>query len=215
MWKLCASARLHRRFFLRRNEFPVRSSVERSGPDASPDAASELCDVLLTAFIAGEVDRIEVVYTRFVSILSNAPSVRTLVPLSPSGIESLGDEIFELTSSNGHFATRPSERGHSEGWTPGPHPAPQLHLEAEEAALLLNAMLPMYVNSQLVRIVRESMASEHASRMNAMSVATDNARSVGETLRLKYNRERQARITKEIIEVTANVRSTTDRVFEV
>lgn len=190
-------------FFGRRPEFVVRHAVEAAAHGASGDVSAELVDVLLSGFIGGEFDRVEAVYTRFVSILSNAPSVRTLVPLTPSGIESLGDEIFELTSSNGHLSVQPSDRCHAPGWERRRKAGPRLELEAGEAALLLNAMLPMYVNSQLVRIVREATASEHASRMSAMSVATDNAREVADSLRMRYNRERQAKITTEIIEVTA------------
>lgn len=189
-------------FFARTTTIPIRHAVELSGSAASSDASSELCDVLLTSFIAAEVDRIEIVYTRFVSILCNTPSVRTLVPVTPSGIESLGDEMFELTSIDGHLSTRPCP--HESDVTLMSGVPAQLELDPNEAAVLLNAMLPMYVNSQLVRILRESIASEHASRMNAMSAATDNARNIADALKIKYNKERQARITKEVIEVTAN-----------
>lgn len=201
--ELVCLGRVASAFFKRNSDIPIRHSVELSGPAASPDPSSELCDVLLTSFIAGEVDRIEVVYTRFVSILSNTPSVRTLVPVTPSGIESLGDEIFELTSANGVLSTRPYAHDNDKDVV-DTDINNRLHIEAEEAAVLLNAMLPMYVNSQLVRVLRESTASEHASRMNAMSIATDNARSIADALKLKYNKERQARITTEIVEVTAN-----------
>lgn len=192
------------------NGVSVRHAVEYSGSglNASTDAAAQVCDTLLTSFISGEVDRVEVVYTRFVSILSNTPSLRTLIPLTPSGIESLGDELFELTSANGRLSTKPScgngvhHQDERIQTNTSNEILAKLQLDPKEAALLLNAMLPMYMNSQLVRILRESLASEHASRMNAMSAATDNARDLAERLKIRYNKERQARITKEIIEVS-------------
>jgi len=166
--------------------------------------AGELCDSVLTSFIAGDTDRVEVVYTRFVSMLANSPSARTLIPLTPSGIESLGDELFELTSTKGRFSTRPHNANHNHGEPGDSDILAKLQIQPDEAALLLNAMLPMYVNSQLTRILRESLASEHASRMTAMSAATDNAREVAHALKVRYNKERQARVTKEILEVSAH-----------
>lgn len=187
----------------------VRKSLPE-GADTSvsrdTNLAGELCDTLLTSFIAGDTDRVEIVYTRFVSMLANAPSVRTLIPLTPSGIESLGDELFELTSTNGRFSTRHNGIANGNGvhHSSEAQLLSKLTIEPDEAALLLNAMLPMYVNSQVTRILRESLASEHASRMTAMSAATDNAREVAHALKVRYNKERQARVTKEIIEVSAH-----------
>ncbi len=194
-------------FFARNSPVGVRVReviLRGAGSAGNGEAAAELCDVLLTAFIACDVDRVEVIYTRFVSILSNAPSVRTLIPLTPSGIESLGDELFELTTSHGHLSTKANAGHVSEEMAHSNSLLAKLKIDADDAALLLNAMLPMYVNSQVTRILRESLASEHASRMTAMSAATDNARDLGAQLKQKYNRERQARITKEVIEVSAH-----------
>ena len=68
---------------------------------------------------------------------------------------------------------------------------------------ILDALLPLYMNSQILRALQESLASELAARMNAMSNASDNAKDLSKRLTLEYNRKRQAKITAEIIELVA------------
>lgn len=176
--------------------------------------ATTLSHTLLSEFIAGGVDRIEVIYTRFVSLLSNAPSARTLLPLTPTGLEAVGDELFQLTltTKNGRLTTRrsPLRNGvHGNGNAHGNGVPPKLRksfysISDDEAIRLLNSMLPMYVTSQLIRIVREAIASEQASRLTAMTAATENAREIVSSLQTRYHKERQAKITTEIIEVVSN-----------
>lgn len=167
------------------------------------DTSTHVCDELLSSFIAADVDRVEFVYTRFVSILANQASVRTLLPVSPSGIESLGDEIFQLTSRNGQLSTIASSRT-----------SPKVGSKAidyvdtdQDPILLLNALLPMYVNIQILRMVREGMAAELACRLSAMRAAKENAESIQDRLKVKYNRERQAAITTQIVELMSNSNS--------
>ena len=66
---------------------------------------------------------------------------------------------------------------------------------------ILNAILPLYLNGQLLRTLQESVASELAARMSAMSSASDNAKELSKTLSLSYNRGRQAAITQELAEI--------------
>ena len=68
---------------------------------------------------------------------------------------------------------------------------------------ILDALMPLYMNSQILRALQESLASELAARMNAMSTASDNAKELKKNLSLVYNRARQAKITSEIIELVA------------
>ena len=68
---------------------------------------------------------------------------------------------------------------------------------------ILDALLPLYMNSQILRALQESLASELAARMNAMSSASDNAKDLSKRLTLEYNRVRQAKVTSEIIELVA------------
>ncbi|OIT31605.1 atp synthase gamma chain 2, chloroplastic [Nicotiana attenuata] len=73
----------------------------------------------------------------------------------------------------------------------------------QHPAQILDAFMPLYLNSQILRAVEESFASDLAARMNAISNATDNAVDLKRNLLIAYNRERQAEITAEILEIVA------------
>jgi len=160
--------------------------------------ASELSDEILNYFLSGEVDRVEILYTSFVSMISSVPSVRTLVPLSPQGLETAGDEIFKLTTTDGKFGV---ERETVPRAAPEEFSADMIF--EQEPSQLLNAILPLYLNGQLLRTLQESVASELAARMSAMQSATDNAKDLQTSLERDMNRARQAKITQELMEIIA------------
>ena len=62
-----------------------------------------IADELLSLFLSGTVDRVELIYTKFVSLISSRPVIQTLLPLDPQGFEVQDDEIFRLTSKGGEF----------------------------------------------------------------------------------------------------------------
>merc|ERR1712194_689555 len=64
---------------------------------------------IINSFLSGETDAVELLYTKFVSLIASAPSVRTLVPFSASEISQKGDEVFQLTSSGGDFGVERKE----------------------------------------------------------------------------------------------------------
>jgi F-type H+-transporting ATPase subunit gamma len=181
-------------YFSRRDKNITRKFPCAQSPTA--EEASAISDELLSSYLSGEVDRVELVYTRFVSLISSDASVRTLLPLSPTGLESEGDEVFQLTSVGGKFAVKKSEIPVSE---PAKFPADMIF--EQEPLQILNAILPLYLNGQILRTLQESVASELAARMQSMQSATDNARNLRDDLSLFYNRGRQAAITQEIAEV--------------
>ncbi|GJV12716.1 ATP synthase gamma chain, chloroplastic-like protein [Tanacetum coccineum] len=73
----------------------------------------------------------------------------------------------------------------------------------QDPVQILDALMPLYLNNQILRALQESLASELAARMNAMSNATDNAIDLKKSLSNVYNRERQSKITNEILEIVA------------
>merc|ERR1719331_2896704 len=73
----------------------------------------------------------------------------------------------------------------------------------QEPSQLLNAILPLYLNGQILRTLQESVACELASRMSAMQAATDNAKELQGNLEREMNRARQAKITQELMEIIA------------
>merc|ERR1712124_235145 len=158
---------------------------------------------LLTSFYAGEIDRVELIYTQFNSMISSTPTVRTLIPLLPSGMEMEGDEMFKLVSKDGDFAVEKETIPAAEA----KEFAPDMIFE-QEPSQLLNAILPLYLNGQLLRTLQESVASELASRMSAMQSATDNAKDLQQRLEQEMNRARQAKITQELMEIIAGADAT-------
>ncbi len=184
------------RYFTRREQ-PIDSTY--TGLDQIPSAsqASEIADELLSLFLSKIVDRVELVYTRFVSLISSKPVIQTLLPLIPQGLEALDDEIFRLTTRGGQLEV---ER---EKVSTAPTIFSQDMIFEQDPVQILNALLPLYLNNQLLRALQEAAASELASRMMAMTNASDNASELIGTLTLSYNKARQAAITQEIMEVVA------------
>lgn len=168
----------------------------------APEAAM-IADELLTLFLAEEVDRIELVYTKFVSLISSRPVIQTLLPLTPQGLEPQDDEIFRLTTRGGDFeVTR-------EKVTTPTRTFPRDMIFEQDPVQILDALLPLYLNNQLLRALQESAASELAARMTAMNNASDNASELVGKLTLTYNKARQAAITQEILEVVGGAEALT------
>jgi len=188
--------------YFKKRTTPVRKSMAcTQAPSAAQ--ATEIANDLLSSFYAGEFDRLELLYTTFVSMISSVPSIRTIVPLLPGGIEMEGDEIFKMSTREGQLAVEKES-------VPAAEPkefAPDMIFE-QEPSQLLNAILPLYLNGQLLRTLQESVASELASRMSAMQSATDNAKDLQGRLEREMNRARQAKITQELMEIIAGADAT-------
>jgi len=80
----------------------------------------------------------------------------------------------------------------------------------QDPVSILNALLPLYFNGQVLRMLQESVASELGARMQAMQSASDNAEELAGALTIQYNRARQASITNEICEIVAGANSVDD-----
>jgi F-type H+-transporting ATPase subunit gamma len=151
---------------------------EWSGFSENPAAAnaSELTAALLEAYqrptSEGGVDEIHLVHTEFVSMLTQRPSIRRILPL----------EIVETT----------------EEAPTGPVPLYEFEPSPEG---VLDALLPWYVESRIFHALLDAAAAEIASRRRAMKSATDNANELIEQLNLEANKARQAEITQEISEI--------------
>ena len=182
-------------YFERRKE---SISAKYTGLEQIPtaDEASNIADELLSQFLSESVDRVELVYTRFLSMVSNKPVTQTLLPLDPQGLEAQDDEIFRLTSREGRLTV---EREAAPETALSDFPKDMIF--EQDPAQILDALLPLYLNNQILRALQEAAASELASRMTAMNSASDNAEELLDSLTLSYNKARQAAITQEILEV--------------
>jgi F-type H+-transporting ATPase subunit gamma len=139
--------------------------------------AREIADALIGAFLTpteeGGVDEIHVVYTRFVSMLTQKPEVIRMLPLEVVEGEEAPDDAELLP----------------------------LYEFEPDAETVLDELLPLYVASRIQYCLLQSAASELASRQKAMKSATDNAQQLIERLTREANQARQAEITQEISEI--------------
>ncbi len=141
----------------------------------------EIAEDLITAFVDGAVDRVEIFYNGYISPLNQEVRHEILLPLQEATILETGD-VEEDADQPGHSALVEYE----------PDPEEILH-----------RLIPDYVEISVFRALLESTASEHGARMTAMRNASDNAGDLIETLTLQANRARQAEITQEILEVVS------------
>jgi F-type H+-transporting ATPase subunit gamma len=184
------------KYFVRRG-YPIRKTFE-TGQNPDSKQALAISEELLNTFLSGETDAIELLYTKFVSLIASTPAVRTLVPFSASEITNKGDEVFALTSKSGDFDVERKELDAAE-----PQEFPNDMIFEQDPTQLVNSILPLYLNGQILRTLQESVASELAARMQSMAAASDNAKSLAKNLSMQYNRARQAAVTQEILEIVA------------
>ncbi|MEY4799722.1 MAG: synthase gamma chain [Cyanobacteriota bacterium] len=179
----------------RANQYTIRATF--TGLDQVPKAseAMGIANEVLAEFLSGSTDRVEIIFTKFINLVSSKPVIQTLLPLDPQGIAIPEDEIFRLTTRDGRLGV---EVGTAANLQPK---LPSDIVFDQSPDQLLNALLPLYLENQLLRSLQESAASELASRMTAMNNASDNAKALAKSLTLDYNKARQAAITQEILEV--------------
>jgi F-type H+-transporting ATPase subunit gamma len=195
-YKFVLVGRKATQYFERRNQ-PIDQNYTGLEQIPSASEAAEIADELLSLFLSEKVDRIELIYTRFVSLISSKPVIQTLLPLTLQGLEAQDDEIFRLTVRGGQFQVE-REKVSTQVST-----FPSDMIYEQDPVQILDTLLPLYLNNQLLRALQEAAASELAARMTAMNNASDNASDLMKTLTLSYNKARQAAITQEILEVVA------------
>jgi F-type H+-transporting ATPase subunit gamma len=148
--------------------------------------AAEITETLLEAFLRptdeGGVDELYIVYTQFVSMLTQRPQIRRMLPL----------EIEETGES-----------------PDGPIPVYEFEPSPRD---VLDALLPWYVESRIFHSLLDSAAAEIASRRRAMKSATDNANELIEQLTREANKARQAEITQEISEIVGGANALAETV---
>jgi F-type H+-transporting ATPase subunit gamma len=144
--------------------------------------ARDIASDLMTAYVDGKVDQVEIIYNHYISPLTQKVTRETLLPLQQATILESEDEDDEKDGDEAKRALVEYE----------PDP--------EE---ILQRLIPAYVEISIFRALLESTASEHGARMTAMRNASQNAGDIIKDLTLQMNRERQAEITQEILEVVS------------
>ncbi|HMH47371.1 MAG TPA: ATP synthase F1 subunit gamma [Solirubrobacteraceae bacterium] len=150
--------------------------------------ARSIADDLMTGYIDGHLDRVEIVYNAYISPLSQHVTRETLLPLSSATVAADEDDGEE------------SERGERGERSTGPRALVEYEPDPEE---ILRRLVPDYVEISIYRALVESTAGFFGAQMTAMRSASDNAGELITDLTLQMNRARQAEITQEIMEVVA------------
>ena len=159
--------------------------------------AREIAADLMSAYIDGDLDRVEIFYNGYISPLTQKVTRETLLPLQQASI--LGDDD-EDEDDDGEEHDDP---GADDG---ADHSRALVEYEPDPEEIL-GRLVPAYVEISIYRALLESTASEHGARMTAMRNASENANDIIDDLTLQMNRERQAEITQEIMEVVAGAES--------
>jgi F-type H+-transporting ATPase subunit gamma len=136
-----------------------------------PEASNVVADKILELFKAGEFDVAQLIFSKFRSVISQIPTARQLIP-----------------------AVAP------EGVNPPDLKGAVYEYEPDETEIL-EALLPRYLAGQILQALLENQAGFYGAQMSAMDNATRNAGDLIKKLTLRYNRQRQANITKELIEI--------------
>jgi F-type H+-transporting ATPase subunit gamma len=150
--------------------------------------AREIAEELTARYVESDLDRVELVYNRYVSPLTQHVWRQTLLPLQQAEVTGEGAEAEQDAGE----ATEAEQAQSRSDWFYEPEP--------EE---LLARLIPEYVTISVYRALLESAASELGARMTAMRNAAENAETMMDDLTLEMNRVRQAEITQEILEVVA------------
>ena len=145
--------------------------------------AGEIVDRAVEGFLAGEWDVVEVVYNEFKNTITQNRVAEQLLPIPA---ETFFTPVMEEAED---LDTEAGEADEVE------------YIFEPSAEVLLERLIPEYLQYQVWRALLESNASEQGARMVAMDNATTNADELLRTLRLQYNRARQSAITKEILEI--------------
>jgi F-type H+-transporting ATPase subunit gamma len=150
-----------------------------SGFSAQPsyDDARAIGEHVVDLFVSGKVDKVELVYTRFISAGSQEVVLRPLVPLSADTVAGGDGKAGSGDGSGGDYEFEP------------------------DPATILDTLLPRYVEARVYAALLNAAASEHAYRQRAMKSATDNADELIKSLSRIMNRARQDSITTEIMEI--------------
>jgi F-type H+-transporting ATPase subunit gamma len=163
-------------YFARRST-PMTSSAAIGG-DVTYQQAADVARELARRYVEGEIDEVVLVFSEFVSTMTQTPRVSQLLPFTPPEAEDAAAAEESLA----------------------------YEIEPDPEALLA-ALVPKAVEIEVFRALLENQAGEHAARMTAMESATKNTEELIESLTLQYNRARQAAITSELVEIVTGAQA--------
>ena len=168
--------------YFRYRNYRIMSALTGFSDQPSYEDARRIAHAVEGPFLSGEVDKVQLIYTRFASAGFQEVVIRPLMPLDP--------ETFQAHEREG--------------------PAPDYEFEPS-ASEILDQLLPRYAEARVYAALLNAAASEHAARQRAMKSATDNAEDLITSLTRTMNRARQDAITTEIMEVVGGAEALGNR----
>jgi F-type H+-transporting ATPase subunit gamma len=175
-------------------------------------SARDIAERVIGLYTEGKVDSVYIVYNEFKSVISQRLVVDDVLPIRAIGEqahamveETTEEQLKERLEAAKHagVGVRGLDTSEVDKKAASFATAPVDYIYEQPPERLFSDLLPRYVSVQLFRAMLESEAAEHAARMTAMDSATSNASDMIDSLTLAMNRARQAKITKEIIEIVS------------
>ncbi|MEX2221982.1 MAG: ATP synthase F1 subunit gamma [Candidatus Rokuibacteriota bacterium] len=170
------------RDFYRRRPWEVKSEMLGFFDRLAYSHAQELAGGLMQEYLSGEVDEVHLIYNEFRSVAVQRVKREQLLPIESA----TGSATASATASEGQAGSEGA--GGDYIYEPSPE-------------AILAALLPRHVTTQVYRALMESVAGEYGARMTAMEAATKNAKEMIGVLTIQYNKARQERITKELLDI--------------
>jgi F-type H+-transporting ATPase subunit gamma len=174
--------------------------------------ASELAEHIIDRYAKEEIDAVYLLYNEFKSVIAQRLVVEQVLPIEQIGTPEVRmaegmtteerDRAIEA-AKGADVRIRPADTRDIDAAAAKFATAPVDYIYEQSPEELFRSLLPKYVAIQVFRSLQESVAAEHAARMTAMDAATNNATDMIDSLTLVMNRARQAKITKEIIEIVS------------
>lgn len=167
---------------------PIEKTYTQFDDQPSFDAVAKIADELIYRFVSGQVDRVDVAYTRFISSSKQVPVVETLLPFAG----------LDVSSSTGTQSTATNS-------TDQENKVRDDYEFLPNASAILEEVVPASFRARLFKCFLDAAVSEQIARMVAMKSATENAGDIIKGLSRTYNRARQSKITQEIMEIIGGV----------
>ncbi len=159
------------RDFYRRREWAIKAEMLGFFDRLAYSHAQEIAAPLMESYLAGETDEVHLIYNEFRSVAVQRVTRQQLLPIVQADVQA------GAAAAGGDYIYEPSPEA------------------------ILGALLPRHVTTQVYRALMESVAGEHGARMTAMESASKNAKEMIGVLTIQYNKARQERITKELLDI--------------
>jgi F-type H+-transporting ATPase subunit gamma len=173
--------------------YDVRAKHENMSDAVSEEQLGEITQEILKWHDAREVGSVYVAYQNFISTFEQQPTVRQIVPIKP---EMMKEIVAGIRPARGKYAPASAEASGGK---------PAAYTIEPDADTVLSVLLPKLLNIAIFHALLEAKASEHSARMVAMKSATDKAKEMAGNLTRKFNKVRQAAITREVSEITSGI----------